>query len=629
MGKYRIPSDYKNQTPRATHNRVAPSYGTIHPGLAVPVHHRHLNVGERIRGRIDQLLQSQPMLGPLLNGFKLTTIATFLPDSAIYGWLRDGRRYTPEEYMNFGKVYYTPYKGDIKSYEDPLFGTRYIRPLKRGLPSTAISSLEPYDIWISDDFTGTVFAAQPTHIGRGGLWDWLGLPAAAVAPNIGQKVGESISPVDAPSFNFNLAPFFTYVLSHYYYIANMQEEYMYFTRGAGDLSLLPERGDVGNKTAPSFRDVFSSLSPNAFLDLMLTVNAKTARGAGFCLNDVRDSVDPAELAVFHMLTAGLQGYGGLLSVPYSPDLFGNIIKQGTSPTAYINVEVGVETTTGTGVAVPELRLKNKIQNWMDRLFISGGRPGDVFRTLWGTKSSPYVNKPDFLGVWQASINPSNIRATANGTASGEEVNLGQLAACIDRYCDFSKHSGIDYYAKEPGTFMLITMLVPDPAYTQGLHPDLATISFADDFNPELNGIGFQPVPRHRFSMMPRGFTGNKLTSPWFDGPAALVSDPNTISVGEEVAWSWLRTDYPRLHGEFAQNGYYQYWTLVRRFTQYFASENNTYSDYEYTGTYINPLEWQYIFVDQSISSPNFCYYGYFDLKVTSSLSANYMPYLGR
>lgn len=629
MAKYRIPSDYKNQTPRATHNRVAPSYGTIHPGLAVPVHHRHLNVGERIRGRIDQLLQSQPMLGPLLNGFKLTTIATFLPDSAIYGWLRDGRRYTPDEYMNFGKVYYIPYAGGVQDYEDPLFGTRYIRPLKRGLPSTAIGSLEPYDVWVSDDFTGTSFAAQPTHVGRGGLWDWLGLPAAAVAPNIGRKSGENIVSIDAPSFKFNLAPFFTYVLSHYYYIANMQEAYMYFTRGAGDLSLLPDRGDVGNKTAPSFKDVFSSLSPDAFLDLMLEVNARTARGAGFCLNDVRDLVDPAELAVFHMLAAGLQGYGGLLSVPYSPDLFGNIIKQGSSPTAYVNVEVDAGTTSGNGVAVPELRMKNKIQNWMDRLFISGGRPGDVFRTLWGTKSSPYINKPDFLGVWQASINPSNIRATANGVASGEEVNLGQLAACIDRYCDFSKHSGIDYYAKEPGTFMLITMLVPDPAYTQGLHPDLATISFADDFNPELNGIGFQPVPRHRFTMMPRGFSGIKLTSPWFDGPASLESDPNLVSVGEEVAWSWLRTDYPRLHGEFAQNGYYQYWTLVRRFTQYFASENNTYSDYEYTGTYINPLEWQYIFVDQSISSPNFCYYGYFDLKVTSSLSANYMPYLGR
>ena len=91
----------------------------------------------------------------------------------------------------------------------------------------------------------------------------------------------------------------------------------------------------------------------------------------------------------------------------------------------------------------------------------------------------------------------------------------------------------------------------------------------------------------------------------------------------------MRTDYPRLHGDFAQNGSFQYWILARRFTIYFSESNKTHSDYEYTGTYINPLDWQYIFVDQGLAAGNFSYYGYFDLKVTSSLSANYMPYLGR
>ena len=295
----------------------------------------------------------------------------------------------------------------------------------------------------------------------------------------------------------------------------------------------------------------------------------------------------------------------------------------------------INTDTGFAVAVPELRLKTKIQNWMDRLFISGGRVGDVFRTLWGTKSSaPYVNKPDFLGVWQASINPSNVRAMANGSASGEDANLGQLAACVDRYCDFTGYSGIDYYAKEPGTFMLITMLVPEPAYSQGLHPDLSSISFGDDFNPELNGIGFQLVPRHRFSMMPRGLDLTGLdgdSNPWlgYSGTGVTI-DPNMRSVGEEVAWSWLRTDYSRLHGDFAQNGNYQYWVLARRFTTYFPDDGTgLYTDGEYTGTYINPLDWQYLFVDQTLMAGNFAYYGSFDLKVTSSLSANYMPYLGR
>jgi hypothetical protein len=119
MAKYRIPSDYENQTPRATHSRRASAYGSIHPGLAIPVHHRHLNVGERIRGSIDSLLQSQPMLGPLMNGFKLVTIATFTPDSAIYGWLRNGRRYSPDEYSKFGKAYFELAGSNLVNYTDP------------------------------------------------------------------------------------------------------------------------------------------------------------------------------------------------------------------------------------------------------------------------------------------------------------------------------------------------------------------------------------------------------------------------------------------------------------------------------------------------------------------------------
>uniref|UniRef100_A0AAU8AY22 Major capsid protein n=1 Tax=Dulem virus 219 TaxID=3145696 RepID=A0AAU8AY22_9VIRU len=631
MAKYRIPSDYENQTPRATHNRQASAYGTIHPGLAVPVHHRHLNIGDRIRGRIDQLLQSQPMLGPLMNGFKQITIATFLPDSAIYGWLRNGKRYTPEQYMKFGKLYFDLAGKSVISHTDPVFKTNtYRRPLTFGLPVDADIE-RVYDQWVSDTLTPNDMATGvPTHIGRGGLWDWLGIPPGAVCPNLGSTPG-ALYPA---SFSFNAAPFFTYLLSHYYYIANMQEDYMYYTRGVGEMSLRRSDGMQDSYFSPLFSDVFRSIHPNSFLQFLSYLGYRTDSGAGGNLFTIGDASNSGESQyVLAMAAAGIQGYGGLLSVPYSPDLFSNIIKQGSSPST--NVEVIDDSTTESGfaVAIPELRLKSKIQNWMDRLFVSGGRVGDVFRTLWGSKSSPYINKPDFLGVWQASINPSNVRAMSNGSAAGEDVNLGQLAACVDRYCDFSKHSGIDYYAKEPGTFMLITMLVPEPAYSQGLHPDLASTSFGDDFNPELNGIGFQPVPRHRFSMMPRDFgtTTTMNESPWFNsGSSSGVNiDPNSVSVGEEVAWSWLRTDYPRLHGDFAQNGSFQYWTLARRFTIYFSESNKTHSDYEYTGTYINPLDWQYIFVDQGLAAGNFSFYGYFDLKVTSSLSANYMPYLGR
>ena len=631
MAKYRIPSDYKNDVSKASHSWPSGAGSPVHLGLAYPTHHRHLNVGDRIRGDVSTLVQSNPMQGPLLNGFRLVTIATFMPDGVIYGWLRNGKRYTPDQYKGFSKYYFNPMGSNLAgSYVDPAFkSTRKIWNLHRGLSAPTGQNATYYDVW-ADDLMGADTESQwYDHVGRGGLWDWLGVPAGAVSPYFGIQ---STQLEDSESFCWSLAPFVAYLLSHYYYIANMQEDYAYFTRGAREIAweLHESAGHDYSKSLAElpFNTVFDSLDPNMIVDFVQDLFSNSMSGNG---GDFFNSYGNLYKPLTSMITAGLGAHGGLLSVPYSPDLFGNIIKQGTSPS--VDIPVTEDFQSKSVVAVPDLRLWTKIQNWMDRLFVSGGRIGDVFRTLWGKDSSPYVNKPDFLGVWQSSINPSNVVASADGTTANTESNVGQMAARVDSYSDYGRNGKIDYYAKEPGTFMLITMLVPQPAYCQGLHPDLYGNSFADDFNPELTGIGFQSVPRHRFSMMPTGFdTPSK--SPFVAYQADIKTDPNQISIGEEVAWSWLRTDYRRLHGEFAQNGVFQYWTLVRRFSEYYVSESKPdspveYYDYNYYGSYINPLSWQYLFASTSLTDPNFILMADYNLRVVSSVPANYMPFLGR
>lgn len=631
MAKYRIPSDYKNDVSKATHSWSSGAGSPIHLGLAYPTHHRHLNVGDRIRGEINTLVQSNPMQGPLLNGFRLVTIATFMPDGVIYGWLRNGKRYTPDQYKNFSKYYFNPMRSNLAgTYVDPAFkNTRKIWNLHRGLSAPTEQDATYYDVWADDLMNADTESKWYDHVGRGGLWDWLGVPAGAVSPYFGIQ---STQLEDSESFCWNLAPFVTYLLSHYYYIANMQEDYAYFTRGAREIAYdLYEAASMDYSQSLAelpFNKVFDSLDPNMIVDFVQDLFSNSMSGTG---GDFFNSYGSSYKPLVSMITAGLGAHGGLLSVPYSPDLFGNIIKQGTSPS--VDIPITEDFQGKSVVAVPDLRLWTKIQNWMDRLFVSGGRIGDVFRTLWGKDSSPYVNKPDFLGVWQSSINPSNVVASADGTTASTESNVGQMAARVDSYSDYGRNGKIDYYAKEPGTFMLITMLVPQPAYCQGLHPDLYGNSFADDFNPELTGIGFQSVPRHRFSMMPTGFD-TPLKSPFVAYQADIKTDPNQISIGEEVAWSWLRTDYRRLHGEFAQNGVFQYWTLVRRFSEYYVSESKPgspveYYDYNYYGSYINPLSWQYLFASTSLTDPNFILMADYNLRVVSSVPANYMPFLGR
>lgn len=631
MAKYRIPSDYKNDTSRAQHRWPSGAGSPIHPGLAYPVHHRHLNIGDRIRGNINTLIQSEPMEGPLLNGFRLVTIATFTPDAVINGWLRSGKRYNPSQYRVFTRWFFDP--SGLKnptSYTDPVFNDyRYLIPLSKGIRiGSSTTAQQRFELW-ANDFRPGSDVTELTHVGRGGLWDWLGVPPGAVYPRLATGISTP------SSFKWPIESFAAYFLSHYYYIANMQENFVYFTRGVQNMA-------NGEDTIPAevpFNTVFSAFKPDYALDFFEMLRYKSSNGVTTDINDSNFTVNMTPL--LGMMYSGLDAHGGLLSVPYSPDLFGNIIKQGSSPSVEIPVVYSEDgdSETQMAVAVPDLRLWTKIQNWVDRLFVSGGRVGDVFRTLWGKDSSPYLDKPDFLGVWQSSINPSNVVATANGTADGNSANIGQMAARVDQYSNYGKSGHIDYYAKEPGTFMLITMLVPQPAYFQGLHPDLYGTSFADDFNPELTGIGFQSVPRHRFSMMPEQFNATitaSTRSPWFylnTADAAATVDPNSVSVGEEIAWAWLRTDYRRLHGEFAQNGNLQYWVLGRRFTDYFANDEDgvtpTYASYSYYGTYVNPLAWQYLFVSHTLADPNFIFLGDFDLDVTSSLPANYMPFLGR
>ena len=630
MSNYRIPSDYVNDTPRANHNWRAESYGTIHPGVAIPVKWRHLNAKDRYRADPQVLIQSQPLHGPLLHGFKYITICTFMPDSFIYGWMRSGSRYTPKQYTEFERFTFCPFEVG-GTYTDPTYGPSGGTKISyKGL----IPGVRSYKTWVSDipiDDSGYTL----DHVGRGGLWDWLGVPAGTVVP---RWAPAGVVPVDGkqlgPSMNWRVEPVLCYLLSHYYYIANMQEDYMYFTRSVFD-RYMPDGTPILND---SFHNTLIGFDFATIISSLLQLNLISSFPVytGTDLSSLDDSLKC-------LMCNGLGGYGGLLSVPYQPDLFNNIIKAGESPTAYIEVE---QQDGKDVVAVPRLRLQTKVQNMLDRMFVSGGRFEDLLRTLFGTKGSPTVNKPEFLGAWQASIDPTNVVSQAPGAGSDGTVDLGQMAARVDRFSSFKGSQGVDYYAKEPGTIMFISMLVPEPAYFQGLNPDLVGMTFADDFNPEMNGIGFQAVPRHRYSTLPVGTLPQKpyessvsvLSSPWVQTAPIANADPNLVEVGEEVAWSWLRTDYPTLHGEFAENGFWQYWTLARRYSYYgpkaVVSGDVPEDEREYYGsenftTYINPLDWQYIFTARTQMDANFMLYASFDATVTSSLSKNYMPYLGK
>lgn len=665
---YRIPSDYKNEVSKYTHNWKAPSFFTMHPGLAYVTHHRHLNTGDRLRGTVGQLVQSQPMVGPLMNGFQMITIATFTPDSIIYGWMRNGIRYTPDQWSQFDKWHITPFYGGIRPLEsgdnvetavDPStpVGSGNISTVTAFelYPGTSYASVADTSVPVSVRnyhalFAQTYYAkgsqeAESTGIynnalssvGRGGLFDCMGVAPGSSVPAVLDSSGITVPKDGVSSWSFDVAPWVAYFLSSYYYLANMQEDYMYYSRGAYSLTY----SDSGNPIADSsivnlgFHQALCGFDPNIFLRYISFLGQLTQTGNHVSMDALQNFgagiITPEDAAVFQVwILMGLQAHGGLFSVPYRPDLFNNIVKIGDAPTVTVPVQQ-VDGENGIfQLAIPDLRMATKWQAVKDRIFVGAGRFGDQLRTLFGTKSNPYTNKPDFLGIWSSRMDPTNTVALAAGENSQNESSTpGQMTARMDTFSNFNGKS-MDYYATEPGTVMFISFIVPCPAYSQGLHPDLAVTSWADDYNPELKGAEFISVPRWRYSMLPQAFAASNI---WTNGQTDSV-DPNMLSVGDTVAFDWLKTDYGRLHGEFATNGYFGYWTLDRRFTEYWhkSDDNGAFTDVrvgEYYGTYVNPLSWQYVFQTQSLLDPNFFVGFNFNLKVTSSVPAGYMPYLGR
>lgn len=620
----RIPSDYINQTQAYNHNIASGQFGTVHAGLVVPSKFRRLSIGDRVRGNIETLVQAEPFEGPVMQGFDIYTIATFTPDSVIHGWQDNGQNFTPEELLKFDYWLFSALcptsptlDADKNSYYCPLGWWNYLD----GEPSADFLISWPAGTnGHSQNENGAFLSA----VGLGGLWDWLGVPGGSCPE---QRVLESDNRtpyLGAPEYQWTLAPAVAYVLSCIYYFRNLQEPYMYFTKGARNMD---------NVILSGIPDVFSSVVPNDLLTGIEYLHYYSRRGevdntqmnnaslqAGTLKADNpafgwQRAQHPANM-LNAICVAGLDTYGGLFSAPYGPDLFNNIIRVGELPTASCPV---ITTESGDVVAMPDLRAAEREQSVLDRLFASGGRWDDVRKALFGKKGNTTSNKPLFLGAWRSFINPINQVAYSAGQGSDGTVDLGQMAARLDKWSNYDNQEYLDFFAEESGTLMFLTVIMPRPAYGQGLNPDLTVGSWADEFNPEENGSGFQTVPRHRYTMLPQ-------SESWFSPFGIGSGDTNMQAVGEEVAWSWLRTDVPRLHGEFGPIGTEQYWTIHRDYTLMDWDTQEFYGDS--ITSYINPMEVQYLFRIMKFSRANFRLMTNINISVTNKVSDHYMPFLG-
>ncbi len=152
-----------------------------------------------------------------------------------------------------------------------------------------------------------------------------------------------------------------------------------------------------------------------------------------------------------------------------------------------------------------LRAANALQHYLERNNIAGGRVQARFLARFGiTPDNIRLDQPEYCGGFIAPLKigdvTSNIDLGGDANPTNAFTNIGASAqgqlggkSFVD-----GGTADISYHAKEDGTFMILTSIVPEVFYYQGCPADLTrgVDNIKEDyFTPEYEGLGYEPIKR--------------------------------------------------------------------------------------------------------------------------------------
>lgn len=590
MANIRIPENYRESVDRSVFDLDRDKRSTIHCGVNIPIYFKKMYPGDSFNLRLASLIQSNPMLAPLMGRFKLRTSVFFEPLSNLYGWFDNNTGQSTDELLN-RKHHTYKFGGNMA----PDYGNR--------------------NTYYSPEYTPGRNPENPDHpdttyrtpgIGRGGIFDYVGVAPGFVVPG-DQMYGSEI----------NIDKILAYLDIIRTYYVNRQEDTIPY--------ISPNYQPVDGTWQDYFN--FADFSLKNLDDLFMWLRQQPD-GVQFPVQNVDEDSGPG--ALINYLSGSVFGpSSGLFCSMYEPDYFMNFLSNDVGKVKSMLVP------TDQGISMHEVYFKNKLQRIIDRYDVSGGIFSNWLRSVWGVSTHKNMDIPDLIGSVSTMIDTSNITAVSNDVVSAEgqdSTYVGQLFGNVNQF-DSKRNNPdkkFDFYVKaeEEGYCVVIVSLLPMPDYCENIEPDLLRLNFADDYKPQLSQLGFQDVQAGDFSVLPIVDSDGLLS----DAGETTV-DPDEVApseiVAKQVAWLDLMTDTNRVHGEFATFGYYDYWVLRRQFRKY-AVQNDSWYGSRRTSSfdmsrYINPLDWQYMFTGTTLGDPNFFLQFSFDIKAVRPVSKRFMP----
>lgn len=143
-------------------------------------------------------------------------------------------------------------------------------------------------------------------------------------------------------------------------------------------------------------------------------------------------------------------------------------------------------SSATGIDIADLRLALAVQRYQERMSRYGSRYSEYLAGLGIRSSDARLHLPEYLGGARATIQFSEVLATAEGTSTdvGDLKGHGIAAMRSNRYRRFFEEHGI---------IMTLMSVVPKSIYTSSLHKKWSRSVKEDYYQRELEMIGEQEV----------------------------------------------------------------------------------------------------------------------------------------
>lgn len=301
-----------------------------------------------------------------------------------------------------------------------------------------------------------------------------------------------------------------------------------------------------------------------------------------------------------------QSQVGLMLKTHQSDLFNNFVQ--TSWIDEVNKRSAIQVNNGQFL-LDSLVIQKRVYNYLNRIMVSKGTMQDWQEVTYGVDAQSFVESPLFVGGVSGEI----VFDEVVSTSSTEDEALGTLAGRGNINYDNRKGGKVNIKVKEPCVIIAIASITPFVDYSQGNDWEMNAINTLEDLHkPEFDGIGFQDLPTEWLT--------------WWDYQLKSDGTGNSFTVGKQPAWIQYMTSVNKVYGDFARMNNAEGMVITRNYKakDSYVAGRSSISDLT---TYVQPLNYNYLFAGSSLEDQPFWMQIHFNVIARRKMSAAIMPRL--